>query len=262
MGYTVQPVLSGQVFKIVDSNLPVPGVGPVIPGLPGFDRDLVESRRSRLRQDQRDLDYRNSRPILRSTAAELPPPMPGGCPRNPECPRCKPMARRLAFATLGDAPEPSTSKCPPIRRAFSFEPVDRLAAIPMPALEPGHACGTLCAGGADPWKESPMSKKGITGHDEWVVTEALATGAGGARAVAGKTPAACAHGRSEESSLPLAASPVASRCTWPKPSAGCFRKWIPRRFIENTALGTGRAEVGQREPRYGKAAQFGRTNSA
>ena len=28
MGYTVQPVLSGQVFKIVDSNLPVPGSVP------------------------------------------------------------------------------------------------------------------------------------------------------------------------------------------------------------------------------------------
>src|SRR5437870_4737260 len=59
--------------------------------------------------------------------------------------------------------------------AEAAKPASRPGASAAICLSISPPACTLSAGGDDPWKDSPMSKKGITGHDEWVVTEALAT---------------------------------------------------------------------------------------
>lgn len=70
-----------------------------------------------------------------------------------------------------------------------------------------------------------MSKKGITGHDEWVVTEALATALVALEQLPEKHQPH-AHMDVSRSCWPPAANPAAWRCIWPRPSAGCFRKRI------------------------------------
>jgi hypothetical protein len=40
MGFTIQPTLSGQVYKIVDSNFPAPFVNPNLPGFTVIQSNL------------------------------------------------------------------------------------------------------------------------------------------------------------------------------------------------------------------------------
>src|SRR5712671_4333158 len=86
-----------------------------------------------------------------------------------------------------------------------------------------------------------MPKKGITGHDGWVMTEALATALIALEQLPPK------HNRTPKWTisgsfwLPVA-SLVPSTCISPRQSAGCFPIWIERPSMENTASRTDKPE--------------------
>ncbi len=68
-----------------------------------------------------------------------------------------------------------------------------------------------------------MPRKGITGHDDWVVTEALATALVALEQLPSKHQPACAYGGCPAScSTREMQMPEPSRCIWRRPSAGCF----------------------------------------
>ena len=80
-----------------------------------------------------------------------------------------------------------------------------------------------------------MSKKGITGHDEWVVTQALAT----ALVALEQLPEKIQPRPHMEDLRKLltagSAPPEALGCIWPRRSAGCFHKRIPTRSTASMA---------------------------
>ena len=73
-----------------------------------------------------------------------------------------------------------------------------------------------------------MSKKGITGHDDWVVTQALATALVALEQLPEKIQPR-PHMEDLRELLTAGCAPEALACIWPRRSAGCFPKRIRTR---------------------------------
>ena len=86
-----------------------------------------------------------------------------------------------------------------------------------------------------------MPKKGITGHDEWVVTEALATAFVALEQLPEKHQPR-AHMDDIKKLLAAGCQPAPPRCIWPRQNAGYSPAPIRWRSIGNTASRMARAE--------------------
>src|SRR6266852_5288862 len=96
-----------------------------------------------------------------------------------------------------------------------------------------------------PWRRTDAKKKGITGHDGWVMTEALATAL---VALEQLPPKHQPRTQMDDIRKLLAAGcqPGTVNCISPRQSADCFPISIDRPFIENTAS---RTDEPKKDPR-------------
>ena len=94
-------------------------------------------------------------------------------------------------------------------------------------------CATADAMATPMRRSSRTPKKGITGHDEWVITEALATALVALEQLPPKRQPR-PHMEDIRKLLNAGCQPGTANCISLRPSAGCFRAAIRPRSIGNT----------------------------